>query len=77
MSGYANQVAISRAEYLTNQGDYFMTMQTDPVCGMQIEESAAAGKSEYQGQTFYFCSAACKTRFDEEPEKYVNQTEKI
>lgn len=53
-----------------------MAMETDPVCGMQIEESTAAGRSEYNGQTFYFCSANCKTRFDEEPEKFVNQTEK-
>ncbi len=52
-----------------------MAMQTDPVCGMQIEESTAAEKSDYQGQTFYFCSVACKTRFDDEPEKYVNQTD--
>lgn len=48
----------------------------DPVCGMQIEESTAAGKSEYNGQTFYFCSAVCKTDFDDEPEKYVNRSEK-
>lgn len=52
-----------------------MAMQNDPVCGMQIEESDAAGKSEYNGQTFYFCSANCKTRFDDEPEKYVNTSE--
>lgn len=53
-----------------------MVMQTDPVCGMQIEESKAAGKSEYKGQTFYFCSAVCKTEFDNEPQKYVDQTQK-
>lgn len=52
-----------------------MEMQKDPVCGMQIEESKAAGKSEYNGQTFYFCSAACKTRFEDEPEKYVYQSD--
>ena len=53
-----------------------MAMHTDPVCGMQIEESDAAGKSEYKEQTFYFCSAACKTRFDDEPETYINRSEK-
>ncbi len=52
-----------------------MAMQTDPVCRMQIEEAEAVGKSEYQGQTFYFCSGACKTRFDDEPEKYTNQAD--
>ena len=51
-----------------------MAMRTDPVCGMQIEESKAVGLSDYQGRAFYFCSAICKTDFDDEPEKYVNQT---
>ena len=53
-----------------------MTMQKDPVCGMQIEESEAVGQSDYLEQTYYFCSAVCKTTFDEEPEKYINNTEK-
>ena len=52
-----------------------MAMQTDPVCGMQIEESDATGKSEYKGRTFYFCSAVCKSSFDDEPEKYVAKAE--
>ena len=46
-------------------------MTKDPVCGMQIEESKYAGKSEYQRKTYYFCSTQCKTKFDNEPEKYV------
>jgi len=43
----------------------------DPVCGMDIDPKTAAGKSEYQGQTYYFCSPGCKKAFDKEPEKYV------
>jgi Cu+-exporting ATPase len=46
----------------------------DPVCGMDIDPATAAGKSEYKGQTYYFCSAGCKKSFDKEPEKYVGQT---
>ncbi len=30
-------------------------MVKDPVCGMEIDPKEAAGKSEYQGQTYYFC----------------------
>lgn len=48
-------------------------MQTDPVCGMQIEESEAAGNSELEGKRYYFCSAACQQKFDEDPEKYANR----
>ncbi len=43
----------------------------DPVCGMEIDPNAAAGTSEYKGQTYYFCSLGCKKSFDKEPEKYV------
>jgi YHS domain-containing protein len=43
----------------------------DPVCGMDIDPDRAAGKSEYGGQTYYFCSTGCKRTFDKEPEKYI------
>ena len=48
-------------------------MVTDPVCKMQIAEDKAAGTSNYKGITYYFCAAVCKKRFDENPQKYVNQ----
>jgi P-type Cu+ transporter len=43
----------------------------DPVCGMEVTPETAAGKSEYQGRTYYFCSIADKETFDKNPEKYV------
>jgi Cu+-exporting ATPase len=43
----------------------------DPVCGMEIDPETAAGKSEYKGQTYYFCAPGCKQSFDKDPEKYV------
>lgn len=48
-------------------------MATDPVCGMQVDEKTAAGKSEYQGKTYYFCSAGCKRTFDADPAKYAGK----
>jgi YHS domain-containing protein len=48
-------------------------MAKDPVCGMQVDEKKAAGKSEYQGQTYYFCSPGCKAAFDKEPQKYAGK----
>ncbi len=50
-------------------------MQVDPVCGMMVEPKAAAGQSEYQGQTYYFCSLGCKRDFDKDPSKYVGQAQ--
>ena len=46
-------------------------MVKDPVCGMEIDAATAAGSSEYEGTTYYFCAEACKTAFDAEPSKYV------
>ena len=46
-------------------------MVKDPVCGMDIYPVAVAGKSDYQGRTYYFCSTGCKKAFDKEPQKYV------
>ncbi len=46
---------------------------TDPVCGMIVEREEAAGESEYQGQTYYFCCEECKELFDDDPTNYVNE----
>ncbi len=50
-------------------------MAKDPVCGMQVDEKKAGGKSEYQGQTYYFCSPGCKASFDKDPQKYVGKAQ--
>jgi YHS domain-containing protein len=47
------------------------TMVKDPVCGMMIDQKTAKGESSYKGQTYYFCAAICKTKFDQNPAKYV------
>lgn len=46
-------------------------MVKDFVCGMEIDPEEAAGKSEYQGQTYYFCAPGCKRKFDANPQQYV------
>jgi Cu+-exporting ATPase len=48
-------------------------MAKDSVCGMQVNEQQAAGTSEYQGETYYFCSAGCKQQFDQKLERYTGQ----
>jgi Cu+-exporting ATPase len=49
-----------------------MATQTDPVCGMQVDEQNAAGQSQHQGRTYYFCSQGCKTTFDQNPDQYAS-----
>lgn len=45
----------------------------DPVCGMDVDDGSAAGRSQYQGQDYYFCSQDCKQKFDQNPEQYARQ----
>jgi YHS domain-containing protein len=46
-------------------------MAKDPVCGMMVDEKKAKFKSDYNGKTFYFCAATCKTTFDKNPAKFI------
>jgi YHS domain-containing protein len=46
-------------------------MDKDPVCGMTVSRGDVAEKSQYQGRTYYFCSADCKSRFDVNPLQYA------
>jgi Cu+-exporting ATPase len=38
---------------------------------MTVSRDDVAGKSEYQGKTYYFCSPGCKEQFDQEPKRYA------
>src|SRR4051812_47039998 len=52
--------------------DTRQTAAVDPVCGMTVDPASAAGSSEHTGQTYWFCSAGCKQRFDADPEKHLS-----
>ena len=51
------------------------TTQTDPVCGMQVDPNRAAGSSQHDGKSYFFCSPGCKTKFDQQPKEFA-QSEK-
>ena len=48
----------------------------DPVCGMDVERDEAAGQTDFQGKTYYFCSTECKEKFDKSPQMYVKSAQK-
>jgi Cu+-exporting ATPase len=52
-----------------------MAQVRDVVCGMTVDSETAQYKSEYKGETYYFCSPGCKRDFDKEPEKYLRQAD--
>ena len=45
----------------------------DPVCGMTVNPTSAAGWFEYKGETYYFCSLHCVERFRKAPEQFLNR----
>lgn len=49
-------------------------MTKDPVCGMNLDESKAAGAVEHDGRAYHFCSAYCKAEFEKAPGKYTAET---
>ncbi len=51
-----------------------MNTQIDPVCGMEVDEQSASGKSIFQGQEYYFCSTGCKQTFENNPQQYVDDS---
>jgi xanthine dehydrogenase accessory factor len=42
----------------------------DPICGMMVDIATARYTSLYHDETYYFCCAGCKQKFDKEPEKW-------
>jgi len=48
-------------------------MMKDPVCGMTVKPEQAAGQSQHNGQTYYFCSAGCKQKFEQNPQQVTSQ----
>ena len=43
----------------------------DPVCGMKVDSTKAAGTADFGGKTYYFCSSGCRTKFIHDPQKWV------
>ena len=46
-------------------------MVKDPVCGMEVDEKSTPHVSNYDGVSYYFCSAGDKGKFDSNPGSYV------
>src|SRR5262247_3847507 len=42
----------------------------DPICGMLVDSVTAKHRSDFEGQTVYFCCRHCKETFDQDPGRY-------
>lgn len=43
----------------------------DPVCRMTVEKASARHTADVDGTVYYFCCAACRTKFVKEPARYL------
>jgi P-type Cu+ transporter len=43
----------------------------DPVCGMKVDPRTAAYRQTHHGQTHYFCSHGCRSKFSADPARYL------
>ena len=48
----------------------------DPVCGMEVTPDSKGGTTEWQGETYTFCSDKCREKFVAKPEIYVKDPSK-
>ena len=46
-----------------------MATERDPVCGMDVDPATAI-EAAHDGQTYHFCSTACRDRFNADPAAY-------
>src|SRR5262245_28943298 len=44
----------------------------DPVCGMTVDPATTPHRHSHQGETYYFCSGGCRTKFAADPAKYLS-----
>jgi P-type Cu+ transporter len=51
-----------------------MATAIDPVCGMSVDTDNAQFTAEHEGTTYYFCSRGCMLDFQDEPERYLDES---
>jgi Cu+-exporting ATPase len=44
----------------------------DPVCGMSVNPATSPHHAEARGQVFHFCGAGCRTKFEADPDRYLD-----
>ena len=44
----------------------------DPVCGMSVDPETAPHRHQLGNATYHFCSAGCASKFETEPDRYLN-----
>lgn len=68
-----NQVLVGHPHEHRLNGAMTPQKVKDPVCGMEVDPDDAAGSSEWDGQSYHFCSTHCLTKFKKNPVRYLEK----
>jgi P-type Cu+ transporter len=49
--------------------------QRDPVCGMLVDPRTTPYRQQHAGRPYFFCSAGCRSKFLDNPTKYLARSE--
>jgi membrane fusion protein, copper/silver efflux system len=72
MAACKNEFLANPAKYISKKPAAEPKRVKDLVCGMNVDpQSPHTLKTQYKGETYYFCSEVCKKRFEANPDKYV------
>ncbi|HEY0050547.1 MAG TPA: heavy metal translocating P-type ATPase, partial [Pyrinomonadaceae bacterium] len=69
-------VQLGRRKEIVRHGEMTAAPQgefIDPVCGMSVAPETAAGKYDFQGRSFYFCSTGCLHKFKQNPSNFLEK----
>ncbi|WP_043330479.1 heavy metal translocating P-type ATPase [Curvibacter gracilis] len=58
-------------QHHVEQGERSDDALHDPVCGMPVT-ATSSHLQNYEGRTYYFCSAHCHSKFTEDPARYIH-----
>ncbi|MGE0652290.1 MAG: YHS domain-containing protein, partial [Alphaproteobacteria bacterium] len=67
----SDRVGAAQGERAENRSPGEGSVAIDPVCGMEVDPASARYRSEFEGQTYYFCSGGCQKRFEADPKRYL------
>ena len=49
-----------------------MAIETDPVCGMDVDTTTSELTLEHDGRTYWFCGKGCLLEFRDDPERFLD-----
>src|SRR5918997_3181698 len=63
---------VSSAPNTGSHGRCTLAIESDPVCGMQVDTETSQLNLEHDGKTYWFCGRGCLLEFRDDPERFLD-----